>query len=196
MRKIIIILVILMIVHGLSLSANADVRVRGYYRKNGTYVSSHYRSNPDGNFWNNWSTYPNINPYTRVRGTKRTPPRSQNIIYTQRWTGGYARSTGHRGIRHRGIKCSFSLPGRIPRPPTSALGTTKFIVPINDGGQRKIIIRCFRVTSGYWKITTKLSYNNDSKLKQVVNIVEHFCKNSKQFVVTRKTTTKFNKEIK
>ena len=47
----------------------------GYYRKNGTYVSPtyvkpHYRSDPDGNVWNNWSTYPNINPYTGEQGTK------------------------------------------------------------------------------------------------------------------------------
>lgn len=51
--------------------ANADVRVRGHYRSNGTYVQPHYRSNPDGNPYNNWSTYPNINPYTGKRGTKR-----------------------------------------------------------------------------------------------------------------------------
>ncbi|MGD9649653.1 MAG: hypothetical protein AB7G80_09605 [Dongiaceae bacterium] len=35
--------------------AKADVRVRGYYRDNGTYVQPHYRSNPDGNPYNNYS---------------------------------------------------------------------------------------------------------------------------------------------
>jgi hypothetical protein len=50
---------------------NAAVRVRGYYRKDGTYVRPHYRSNPDGNFGNNWSTTGNINPYTGKRGTIR-----------------------------------------------------------------------------------------------------------------------------
>ena len=53
--------------------ASADVWVRGYYRSNGTYVQSHYRSNPDGNFYNNWSTRPNVNPYTGRAGTRRTP---------------------------------------------------------------------------------------------------------------------------
>jgi len=53
--------------------ADADVRVQGYYRSNGTYVQSHYRSNPDSSFRNNWSTYPNINPYTGQMGTRRTP---------------------------------------------------------------------------------------------------------------------------
>jgi hypothetical protein len=52
-------------------TAFADVSVRGYYRSNGTYVQPHYRSNPDGNVYNNWSTYPNVNPYTGRTGTKR-----------------------------------------------------------------------------------------------------------------------------
>jgi hypothetical protein len=50
--------------------ADADVHVRGYYRKNGTYVRPHMRSNPDGNPWNNWSTLGNRNPYTGKPGTK------------------------------------------------------------------------------------------------------------------------------
>ena len=33
-----------------------DVYVRGYYRKDGTYVRPHYRSAADGNSYNNWST--------------------------------------------------------------------------------------------------------------------------------------------
>ena len=52
-------------------TAFADVSVRGYYRSNGTYVQPHYRSNPDGHSYNNWSTYPNVNPYTGRTGTKR-----------------------------------------------------------------------------------------------------------------------------
>lgn len=54
--------------------AIAVVRVRGYYRKDGTYVQPHYRSNPDGNPYNNWSTHPNINPYTGKQGTKHISP--------------------------------------------------------------------------------------------------------------------------
>lgn len=43
---------------------DAATRVRGYYRKDGTYVQPHYRSNPDGNPYNNWSYPGNVNPYT------------------------------------------------------------------------------------------------------------------------------------
>jgi hypothetical protein len=42
---------------------------RGYYRSNGTYVQPHYQTNPDRNIYNNWSTYPNINPFTGRQGT-------------------------------------------------------------------------------------------------------------------------------
>jgi hypothetical protein len=62
--------------------ASAQVNVRGYVRSDGTYVAPHYRSNPDGNFYNNWSTYPNINPYTGRMGTRVTPPYSTYTPYT------------------------------------------------------------------------------------------------------------------
>ena len=59
----------------LTSSTLAQVHVRGYYRKDGTYVRSHYRSRADGNFWNNWSTKGNRNPYTGKVGTLSKPPR-------------------------------------------------------------------------------------------------------------------------
>ena len=43
--------------------------VRPYYRHDGTSVSGHYQTNPDGNIYNNWSTYPNTNPFTGRQGT-------------------------------------------------------------------------------------------------------------------------------
>jgi len=50
------------------------VFVHGYTRSNGTYVSPHYRSAPDGNVYNNWSTVGNVNPYTGEPGTKLPAP--------------------------------------------------------------------------------------------------------------------------
>jgi len=92
MRRLMTILVILVVVCATSLTADAAVRVRGYYRSNGTYVQPHYRSNPDGNFSNNWSTYPNINPYTGATGTRRTPSYSwsspsYNLGSSSSWNG-------------------------------------------------------------------------------------------------------------
>ena len=59
----------------------AQVYVRGYYRSDGTYVEPHYRSEPDGNFYNNWSTKGNVNPYTGEEGTKVTPPSEGGTEY-------------------------------------------------------------------------------------------------------------------
>jgi hypothetical protein len=52
--------------------------VHGYFRKDGRYVAPHHQSNPDTNFNNNWSTKPNINPYTGQTGTRITPPGASN----------------------------------------------------------------------------------------------------------------------
>jgi hypothetical protein len=62
-----------------------DVYVNGYYRNDGTYVKPHYRSAPDGNFYNNWSTKGNVNPYTGQTGTRITPPSNY---------GGYGTNNG------------------------------------------------------------------------------------------------------
>lgn len=42
----------------------SQVRVRGYYRKDGTYVRPHLRTRPDGNPYNNYSFPGNYNPNT------------------------------------------------------------------------------------------------------------------------------------
>lgn len=53
--------------------ALADTFVQGHFRHDGTYVAPHYRSNPDSSFQNNWSTQPNVNPYTGQPGTRMYP---------------------------------------------------------------------------------------------------------------------------
>lgn len=50
-----------------------NVAVRGYIKRDGTFVQPHMRSAPDGNFNNNWSTSGNLNPYTGQSGKKLTP---------------------------------------------------------------------------------------------------------------------------
>ena len=52
-----ILLISLISVIGLNLNtaANALVLVNGYFKSNGTYVGSHYRTNPDGVCYNNFS---------------------------------------------------------------------------------------------------------------------------------------------
>jgi hypothetical protein len=58
-----------------------DDYVRGYTRANGTYVAPYFRTHPDQNFYNNYSTYPNINPYSGQMGTRLTPPYSPRTTF-------------------------------------------------------------------------------------------------------------------
>jgi hypothetical protein len=75
---------------GSECALGGDVSVRGYHRKDGTYVRPHMRSAPDGRFENNWSTYGNVNPYTGKLGTKRYPSSSKS-------RGSYSDSLSARG---------------------------------------------------------------------------------------------------
>jgi hypothetical protein len=61
--------------------ARADDYVQGYYRSNGTYVAPYYRTHADHNFYNNYRTYPNINPYTGQIGTRLTPHYSSSMSF-------------------------------------------------------------------------------------------------------------------
>lgn len=71
-----------------------DVYVHGYYRSDGTYVRPHYRSAPDGNPYNNWSTRGNVNPYTGKLGTK-SPYGSSNTYGTSPRSGSSGYGSGY-----------------------------------------------------------------------------------------------------
>lgn len=51
-----------------------DVYVQGYTRADGTYVAPYVRTSPDSTINNNWSTSPNVNPYTGRLGTVAPNP--------------------------------------------------------------------------------------------------------------------------
>lgn len=53
-----------------SVSADAQTRVRGYVKRDGTYVAPHVRSSPNRTTFDNYSTRPNVNPYTGEPGTQ------------------------------------------------------------------------------------------------------------------------------
>jgi hypothetical protein len=62
------------VVIGLTLCAAAadasGVRVRGYVTRCGTYVVPSMRTSPNRTRTDNWSSRPNVNPYTGRAGTK------------------------------------------------------------------------------------------------------------------------------
>ena len=78
MKKIILALALLIAIPCVLFSQK---RVRGYYRKNGTYVQSYHRTKSDGKMYNNYSTKGNVNPYTGDKGTKVTKERKSRKSY-------------------------------------------------------------------------------------------------------------------
>lgn len=50
---------------------STTVPVRGYFKPTtGTYVAPHYQTAPNATKVDNWSSKPNVNPYTGKAGTK------------------------------------------------------------------------------------------------------------------------------
>lgn len=54
--------------------AQSSYSTRGYVRSDGTYVQPHRSTNPDSSTYNNWSSKPNVNPYTGQAGTRNPTP--------------------------------------------------------------------------------------------------------------------------
>lgn len=66
--KIVALLLALCAMVTASFAEAGGVRVRGYTRKDGTYVAPHYRSSPNATKTDNYSARGNYNPYTGARG--------------------------------------------------------------------------------------------------------------------------------
>ena len=73
-------------------ASQADEYVSGYERRNGTYVETYYRTSPNSTTLDNYSTKPNINPYTGIEGTKNPFEIGSSGISQFGSTGGYSRS--------------------------------------------------------------------------------------------------------
>jgi hypothetical protein len=100
-------------------SRGGPVRVRGYIRRDGTFVRPHLRSAPDGRFWNNWKTRGNINPYTGQEGTALMPP------------PGYGRGSGRSTLP---VPPFYVHPSAPPSgPPTSRSSTAPPAPRIQEG---------------------------------------------------------------
>ena len=54
---------------------SASTHVKGYVKKDGTYVAPHDKSVQDQKFENNWTTKGNHNPKTGADGTRVTEPK-------------------------------------------------------------------------------------------------------------------------
>ncbi len=81
-QSIFLIASLVVLISFLTLSFAEAGRVSGYYRKDGTYVQPHYRTNPDGNPYNNYSFPGNYNPNTG-RITPGNPDTYLNNYYNR-----------------------------------------------------------------------------------------------------------------
>ena len=64
MKKLLILVMTLVLMFSMVTISFAKVSVKGYFRKDGTYVQPYVRTNPDGNPYNNYSYPGNYNPNT------------------------------------------------------------------------------------------------------------------------------------
>lgn len=120
MKRLSQVIIVLAITASLSTALFAgDVRVKGYIRKDGTYVPPHHRSEKDGRFSNNWSTKGNLNPYTREWGDKTHP---SNGSFRQRSTSYIYRESASDNLS--------SQMRRFPMPPAQIV---KPLVPSKPG---------------------------------------------------------------
>lgn len=71
--------------------SSSDVHVRSTITKNGTHVEEHYRTAPDGNKENNFSTKGNTNPYTEKAG--HVSPNNKQNTKTVQNSGTYVQPT-------------------------------------------------------------------------------------------------------
>lgn len=55
---------------GATKSSYSTVHVRSHVTKKGTYIAPSYRTSPNRTKVDNWSSKPNVNPYTGKAGTK------------------------------------------------------------------------------------------------------------------------------
>ncbi len=126
--------------------ADAAVKVKGYYRKDGTYVQPHYRSNPDSNPYNNWSFPGNVNPYTE----KVAPGNPDTYLEN------YYKDKGSLSLP------SYSLPSEpasvsssSPQSPLSINGLSS--LPNNALIRRENGTKVYKVIDGkkYWITTAK-----------------------------------------
>ncbi len=77
MRIIVILIISIIITQNLF----SQVRVNGYYRKNGTYVEPHYRSSPNSNPFDNYSYPGNTNPFTGKTSTGNQQTYLENYYF-------------------------------------------------------------------------------------------------------------------
>lgn len=96
-----------------SVLAQTTTLVPGYVKKNGTYVAPYYKTQPNNTKLDNFSTKPNVNPYTGKEGTVIVPdpytapattyPKTTELVPVYKET---RQATQCMGLTKKGNQCS------------------------------------------------------------------------------------------
>ncbi|MCE9549101.1 hypothetical protein K8Q98_01745, partial [Candidatus Nomurabacteria bacterium] len=70
MNRLLTFVLVLLVIFISASNAEAYVKVKGYTRKDGTYVAPHVRSNPNGLKYDNYSYKPSQGLYNKTYGTR------------------------------------------------------------------------------------------------------------------------------
>jgi len=97
---------LVLVLLAIAVTCFADQSVRGYTRKDGTYVNGYTRSDSDSSYNNNYSTKGNTNPYTGESGTNSRTYNDRTPEYNKKTYGnpGYESSSGGLGNSNSGKK--------------------------------------------------------------------------------------------
>ncbi len=98
MKKIILTVAASLI--GIVAFSQKDQYVNGYTKSNGTVVQGYHKTAPNNTVYDNYSTAPNVNPYTGKTGTKNYNNSTTN--YNSNYSTNYnSNRTGNSSRRRR-----------------------------------------------------------------------------------------------
>lgn len=174
MKKIIFLLIIILSV----IATNAQVRVSGYTRKNGTYVAPYVRSSPNSTKTDNYSYPGNTNPYTGKTATgdvnNSIKQKSSDV-----WVNGYYRNDGTyvsgywRSAPDGDPTNNFSYPGNT-NPYTGKTATGDVDTYLKNNSERKlyVISKIINIRTGpgtNYPIVRSLNYGDNLQVIESTN---------------------------
>lgn len=147
-----------------AVTVGAQVKVRGYFRKDGTYVKPHFRSNPDGNPYNNYSFPGNYNPNTG-KISPGNPETYLNNYYNKKSPTLYLPETSHPTDSSSPYKDETTKPSNyLPKPSKNS----------NSYVPKKPIKKLDSGTFKYAPKTKNTDYIDGSKMQWVKWIKDDF----------------------
>jgi hypothetical protein len=141
-KRLLCLFILGLVILGPALLEAQRVYVRGYYRKDGTYVKPHYRTSPDGSPYNNYSYPGNYNPNTGEITT------GDPAKYLERYYGKKKSRLGTRTVNVPRATIAYSHNTQVVQSALSLLGYD--VGPIDGiiGPRTRLAIMLFQIDHG------------------------------------------------